>query len=192
MLAVRNRIVVLGLIFASVGLSGCKLGCVENVDNTLQHGWQGIFDVRIQRIPESCATFAAVAGANYVISSRRGTFEDWKQIASIHYDDPIDIPNDAVVIVSEYVAFAFLVDKYVITTDSGDTWSIWGVQTDLPDWKRPSDQYFNWAKIDRVEMKQDGSGTMFLKRPTDRNGGAIGLIQQLRTSDFGKTWVPQY
>ena len=161
--------------------------CQEGVDSTVQNGWPGSFDVRIEKIPESCAFFAAVAGANYRISSKQTGENAWRQIATVHHDDPLDVPIDHVVVVNKDVAYVFWHNIYAVTTDRAQTWTIWSAEKDLVDWKRPEDRYPHWADIEKIDLRRDGSGTMYL----DRNDKSLDLIRKLSTKDYGKSWTPQ-
>ena len=105
--------------------------CQEGVDSTVQNGWPGSFDVRIEKLPESCAFFAAVAGANYRISSKQTGENAWRQIATVHQDDPLDVPIDHVVVVNKDVAYVFWHNIYAVTTDRAQTWTIWRAEKTL-------------------------------------------------------------
>jgi len=180
------RILPAGLIFIDflVGLGSCKPGCVETVDRTRQNGWQGSFVVRIERTPESCALFAAVAGANYLISSRQGPTGEWKKIAVVHHDDPLEIPKDSIVVLNENVAYAFLFWEYVVTVDGGESWRTFDVNKRVADLEPSQGEYGNYAAFQNVEIKDDGRGKMYLERARLDNGA----VTLLTTNDFGQTW----
>lgn len=160
---------------------------VENADYTYQNGWQGEnpFEIRLERIPEKCIFMPALGGANYIFSTRPNGSEKWQTVFTTHHDDLIDISSDNVRVLNEKVAYTFVIQKFAATTDSGKTWKIWSPSKDLIDWKRSGDEYPNWALIEQVEIKEDGSGKIELNR-FDKEG----LIKELRTKDFGQTWNP--
>jgi hypothetical protein len=162
--------------------------CVESADYTYQNGWQGknAFEIKAERMPERCILFPVTGGANYIFSSRQGTSENWQQIMTVHRDDPVEIPNESIEILNEKIAYIFMANKYAVTTDRGKTWKIWDAQKDLIDWKRTRDKYPNWASIERIYLRQDGSGEMKL----DRFYSKENLIKDLHTKDFGKNWNP--
>ncbi len=167
-------------------LLGCKPFCVEEVDISVQDGWIDSFQIKIDRIPESCAFFGAIAGANYVISLQSKRSSNWQQIVKIHHDDPLYVSSDNIRIVNEQVGYSFWVNTFVVTTDGGQTHSIWSVEKDLPDFKLPEKQYSNWATIEHITVLQDGTGHMWLKRSQNEND----TITRLATTDFGQNWTP--
>ena len=172
------------LIVAMVGFSACKLGCLERVDKTLRNGWQGSFDVRIERTPEACALFAAVSGANYLISSRRGTSGEWKKIAIVHHDDPLEIPKDSIVVKNENIAYASLFRLFVVTVDGGKSWKTFDIDKRLPGMEPSQGQYRNWVVIKNIDIADTGLGKMYLERSRYDNGAATVLS----TTTFGQDW----
>ena len=102
------------------------------------------------------------------------------------FDDPIELRSEYIHIVNENTAYIFIIDRYAVTTDSGKTWKIWNAEKDLTDWKRGEDEYPNWAKIDEINLGENGNGKMKL----ERINGKKGLIKELHTDNFGKTWIP--
>ncbi len=185
-----KRILPVSIIFlaSAIGFWKYQNPCVESIDSTYQNGWQGEnpFSIKVERVPESCSFAAVVAGANYIFSARQGNSENWHEIMTYRFDDPIELKSEYVRIVNENTAYIFIIDRYAVTTDSGKTWKIWNAEKDLTDWKRAEDKYPNWAKIDEINLEENGSGKMKLERV---NSGK-GLTKELHTNNFGKTWIP--
>jgi hypothetical protein len=92
-------------------------------------------------------------------------------------DDPESIPENSINIVNDNVAFAYFGWKFGVTTDSGESWSIWdgSRQLDLP-----FSAHFGF--IQKVEIMPNGHGQMIIvSAKGDR-------ISRLSTIDFGRSW----
>jgi hypothetical protein len=152
-----------------------KEPCIGNVDLTRQNGWQGVFDVKAERKLEKCSF---VPGAYYVFSSRQGQLENWQEIMTFRHDDPIDISSENIHTVNDKVAFVFLGWKAAVTSDAGMTWNLWSAEKDIVNWRG-----VNYGLIEKINMLENGNGTMILDPIPDRNEP-----KELYTSDFGKTW----
>lgn len=149
--------------------------CIENTDYTLQNGWQGIFDVKVERKREKCSF---VPGAYYVFSSRQGSSENWQEIMTFRHDDPIEVPDKNVRIVNDKVALIFMGWKSAVTLDSGKTWNLWDAEKEIPNW-----QCCPYGLIKEVTMSENGEGIIILDVRPGKN-----QPKELFTSDFGKTW----
>ncbi len=182
---ILKRILPISVILLAVLAAFCRYQepCLGNIDITHQNGWQGIFVIKVERRLEKCKL---LPGAHYTFLSRRGNSENWQEIMTFRYDDPIGVSSENIHIVNDKVAYIFLIDRYAVTTDSGKTWKIWDAEKDLTDWKRAEDEYPNWARIVEINIAENGSGKMKLERLS----GKKGLIIELNTDDFGKTWIP--
>jgi len=122
-----------------------------------------------------------VGGAYYDFRSAPISSENWQTIMTFRHDDPVPIPRKNVRFVNEEVAYAFMGWKYVITTDSGKTWSLWNAEKDLARW-----QCCNYQLIKDVEVKRNGSGKMIMEPIPGRRGE----LPELHTTDFGRHWTP--
>jgi|SRR5215467_5465031 len=140
--------------------------------------WSGkTLRFRVEAYGES--TF--VGGAYYDFRATPVNSENWETIMTFRHDDPVPIPRGNVRFVNNEVAYAFMGCKYVITSDSGKTWNLWNAEKDLPGW-----QCCNYQLIDEVQLNPDGLGRMILKPIRGRRGE----LPELRTTDFGRHWVP--
>jgi hypothetical protein len=132
------------------------------------------FKVRVNKYAEESGGF--VAGAYYAFESTRVVSDKWKEFMIIHHDDPDPIPHEQVRFVNDQVGYVFMVYKYAVTTDSGDTWALWDIVKDLPDWQRSR------AAIKEVQIAPDGSGKMILTPFTNQPA------PELHTKDYGRHW----
>jgi hypothetical protein len=154
--------------------------CTEKVDSTYQGAWQNTFAVKAERKPEFCAFGAAFAGANYIFSARQENSENWREIMTVHLDDPVEISSKSLRIFNENTAYVFMNSKYMVTTDKGITWKTLDVRKDL------SLQGFSKAqRISRVNINEEGFGMMTIQAVGD-NGRDIEL--PFLTRDFGQSW----
>jgi hypothetical protein len=149
--------------------------CIGKTNSTYQNGWQGSFEVKVERKPEKCGI---VAGAYYIFSSRQGASGNWQDIMMFRHDDPIDIPKENLQIVNDKVAFVFMGWKAAITSDAGKTWNLF-------DAEKSSEfrNLVNYRLIEKVEILPNGTGKMILD-PVSNEDKTI----ELYTSDFGKNW----
>jgi hypothetical protein len=93
-------------------------------------------------------------------------------------DDPGPIQREHVQFVADSIAYAFGHTNYVVTTDSGKTWSEWDAKKALPN---PAA-----CAIQKVQISDDGTGNMVVWwRRTHENGG----LSDLGTTDFGVHWT---
>ena len=122
-----------------------------------------------------------MAGANYIFQVKQGNAENWREIMSFEYDDPIDISKENIHLLNENVAYIFFGRRFAVTTDNGRNWKIWDAKKDLPNW-----ECCTYDFIKSVNLLEDGSGTMTLKPDSNKRGE----ISELKTKDFGKTWTP--
>jgi len=97
---------------------------------------------------------------------------------TFRHDDPIDISSENIHIVNDKVAFVFLGWKAAVTSDAGMTWNLWSAEKDIVNWRG-----VNYGLIEKINMLENGNGTMILDPIPDRNEP-----KELYTSDFGKTW----
>jgi hypothetical protein len=172
-----KRILPVSIIFLAsvIGFCRYKTPCVGNIDITHQNGWQGIFDVKVERKREKCGF---VPGAYYTFSSREGNSENWREIMTFRHDDPIDVSSENIHIVNDKIAFVFMGWKAAVTSNAGKTWNLWSAEKDVVNWKG-----VNYELIEKINMSENGNGIMILNPIPDRNEPKM-----LFTTDFGKTW----
>ena len=176
-----KRILPIGIILLSVliGFWYFQNPCIETVDITSIESWKDGFEVKAERIPESCSFGAVFAGANYIFSARVENSENWQKIMTIYHDDPIDIPRESLKIINEKVAFAFMYNKLAVTNDGAKTWNMWDV-TKLPNWDSDDLGY-----IENVEISADGIGSVKLK-PISQDVNKV--VPEFYSNNFGKIW----
>lgn len=136
------------------------------------------FWVRVTEHPEANAS-AFVAGSFYFFDSGPAETGPWRNILSVHLDDPDPIPTNNVRFVNAKIAYVFLYDKLAVTTDGGMLWSSWELAQGNPEW-RPKR-----AIIRDIILSADGTGTMKIEVFASR------AKITLRSNDFGKSWEQQ-
>jgi hypothetical protein len=135
------------------------------------------FSVRITQFAEEGGF---LPGAYYRFeSSTKGTAA-WHEIATFRTDDAIDLPQDQVRFLNDEIGYLFLGWMYAVTTDGGQTWSVWDAKRDLPGWV--GDDY---GLIEDVTIERDGTG-----RTQSAPGGDRMQRRLLRTKDYGRHWFP--
>jgi hypothetical protein len=100
-----------------------------------------------------------------------------REIMTLRHDDQVPIPVNQIEFVNERIGFVFMGWKYAVTTDGGDTWSVWDAKRDLPDW-----QCCNYGLISAVKVTTDGTGIMKLNPISGRQGE----VPELKTKDWGR------
>ena len=137
----------------------------------------GRFSIRVTAFDESGA--GMVPGAYYKFESAQGAGPDWREVMTFRHDGPVPIPRDQVRRAGESVAYLFMGWMYAVTTDGGDSWTVWDAARDLPGWR-----CCNYGLIQDVALNADGTGTMTCKVID----AGRGEIPTLVTTDFGRTW----
>ena len=126
----------------------------------------------------------ALPGARYVFQSSAAGSEDWHEILTFKADQAISIPRNQIRLMNDRVAYAFIGNYYMATTDSGRTWFVWDANTELPV-EQMMDRYNLWPAITTIDMQSDGAGRMTLYQySNERKRGP-----DLHTLDFGRRWT---
>jgi len=118
-------------------------------------------------------------GTYYVFESARAGSDAWREFMTLRHDDRPEIPKDQVRFVNDNVGYVFMGWMFAVTTDGGNTWSIWDATRDVPDW-----QWSKYGVIRDVRLELDGSGKMVLEPVDDANR----KVPEFRTNDFGRHW----
>lgn len=121
-------------------------------------------------------------GARYVFQSAPIGSENWNEILTVSVDDAIPIPRDQSSFVLDHVGYMFFSNYYMVTIDSGRTWSVWDANKDLPVEHK---QYNLWPAVKKVKMRADGVGTMTLYQWISKEDKGPDLV----TSDYGEHWT---
>jgi hypothetical protein len=131
------------------------------------------FRIRVTSYEEEDAN---VSGTYYVFESTSKGSAAWHEIMTLRHDDRPDLPKNQIRFLNEYL---FMEWMYVVTTDGGNSWSVWDATRDVPDWE--------WSKngiIRDVRIEPDGSGVMLLTAIADPNSKS----PTFRSHDFGRHW----
>jgi len=99
---------------------------------------------------------------------------NWEEVFVEEHDDRFEPNSDNILILSSSEAFIFVINKYAVTIDQGQTWETFNLD-DLGSLSEPS------CGIDQVLLRKDGSGEMRLKCSGSR----------LITKNFGRSWKRQ-
>jgi hypothetical protein len=100
---------------------------------------------------------------------------------TVRLDGLASIPVGSVRFVSDQVCYVFLGWMYAVTTDGGDSWSVWDADT-LTDDLDCCDSHLT----QEVDVRPNGEGRMTTK-PLRIKGEEV---RAFHTSDFGRTWIP--
>lgn len=137
-----------------------------------------VFKVRISAYREK-DVFSVLAGRYYEFQSSSVVSPHWKTIMTFRHDDPVPIPREQVRFVNDQICYVYMGWVYAVTTNGGDTWSVWNAEKDLPNW-----ECCNYSLIRDVSLNSQGIGNMIL-RPISGRRGEIPL---LKTLDYGRHW----
>jgi hypothetical protein len=92
----------------------------------------------------------------------------------------MSIPHDQIRFVLDHVAYVFIGNFYMVTTDSGRTWFVWDANKELPA-EQFMQRYNLWPAIKEMNVQSDGTGTMRLYSYLNKR--EIGRTSMLRTTD---------
>lgn len=134
------------------------------------------FRIRINKHIERGGFMAVLNGAYYVFQSAALGSDQWQDITTYRYDDPIDIPRNHVRFANEKVAYVFMFDMYAITQDGGASWKISDIDNYLP--SEPK-----CGSIKDLRVDSDGVGEVKLQCYAKQNSFKV-----LETKDFGRNW----
>jgi hypothetical protein len=140
-----------------------------------------VFRVRVSAYHDSQPL--TLPGARYVFRSASVDSDKWKEILVYKADQPVSLRDGHIRFVQDRIAYAFVDNYYMVTTDGGQEWFVWDANKQLPveELKR---RYNLWPAITGVEMSPDGRGSMtlvsFLSNRTPK--------PKLSTSDYGHHW----
>lgn len=118
------------------------------------------------------------AGVYYTFQSFDSDWSEWQSIMTSRHDQSLPIPTDSVVFLTDTTAYAMMGSMYAVTTDGGDTWSVWDAERDF-EMGRLSDHWI----IGHVGIAASGNGTMKLWASAQPSETFV-----LHTSDFGRNW----
>jgi hypothetical protein len=139
------------------------------------------FRIRVSAYHDSAPL--SLPGALYVFRSAPLNSESWHEILTYKADEPVSITDDRIRFVHNHIAYAYLGNYYMVTTDSGSKWFVWDANKQLPV-QEIMQQRNLWPAIKAIEMQPDGRGTMTLFPYL--NKGEKG--PSLKTSDYGYHW----
>src|SRR5688500_13034429 len=116
-------------------------------------------------------------GAFYVFESSPIGSTEWREVMSLHADDPNPIPRSVGGIINQQTGYIYMQNLYALTTDGARTWSIWYAAKELQD----RQDIFS-RSIEVVEVAADGAGRMRLYAfPREST-------TYLVTKDYGQHW----
>lgn len=118
---------------------------------------------------------------SFVFEAKAQGSSEWHEIMRTREDEDVPIPREQVRLISDRAAYVFMTDKYAITTNSGDSWSIWKADDGITSLKYPGEFF-----IKEVLVNPDGSGALVLA-----SSSAARQTVQFRTNDFGHSWTPK-
>ena len=136
------------------------------------------FRIRVDKHIERGGLLAALNGAYYVFQSESGkNSNQWREVMTIHLDDPDDIPREQVRFAGDKVAYFYMNSDYAVTNDAGESWRIFKVcefLTSREDCKGIKD----------LRIDADGKGEVKIDSPAKHKDD----LKVLETSNFGRSW----
>jgi len=133
------------------------------------------FKIRIDRHAQANGNYF-VPGAYYVFQSAASGSDQWREITTFRFDDPIDIPRNQVRFANEKVAYVFMIDMYAVTQDGGVSWNIYDIDNYLSKDKK-------CGSIEDLRIDANGDGEVKLKCYAKQDSFKV-----LETTDFGGRW----
>ncbi len=133
------------------------------------------FKIRIDRHAQANGNYF-VPGAYYVFQSAASDSDQWREITTFRFDDPIDIPRNQVRFANEKVAYVFMIDMYAVTQDGGTSWNIYNIDNYLSKDEK-------CGSIEDLQIDAYGVGEVKLNCYDKQDSFKV-----LETTDFGGRW----
>lgn len=160
--------------------------CSEVTDLTRQEGREGNYEVKIERVVKTCGFLSKTGGADYVFYTRTVSSE-WNEELTLPQDELLPIPADAIKIVSDKIAYAFLFNTLITTSDAGQTWSTWVLSAQKLETETMYEKDIAWTGIKTVSINEDGTGDIAIY---GKGKSSNEVTVMMRTRDFGSSWQP--
>ena len=120
-----------------------------------------------------------LSGAYYKFQSSIKGSTKWNEVMVFRHDDIVPVPKSQIRFVSNQVGDIFMGWMYAVTTDGGNSWSVWNAENDLPNW-----ECCNYKLIKDISLSSTGIGMMTLSPISGRRGE----VPVLHTKDYGRHW----
>jgi hypothetical protein len=179
----KQVIIVLASIVIVIGLAAAVYRLVPHKGEIVDT-WQSSnspFGTRIIKQMERGGFAPVLDGAYFDFQAMPAGSDSWREIMTLRYDGPIDIPTKNVSFVNDTVANVFLGWRYAITTDGGSSWRVSSPRDFLP---ADQAEQCKYNCIDSIQMNSDGSGLIYLHII----GRPVNETTVLETKDFGMSW----
>lgn len=137
------------------------------------------FVLRVTALTEKTFFFQTLSGAYYIFETKAKNEADWREIMVFRDDDPLPINEHSIQFLNERIAFAYMGWMYAVTTDGGETWSVWNGQDFHLEEGR-----MGFDAIQDIHLFENGQGLMKL-----RVIGGSRDVTILRTNDYGVSWI---
>ena len=98
-------------------------------------------------------------------------------IFSVRLDNKVNVGGEQAQFINDKICYLFLAGKYAVTTDGGDSWSVWDAERDYGNCLCD-----NCYCIQDVKLLPDATGIMKVKLVSEDK------VVELQTKDFGKHW----
>jgi hypothetical protein len=159
----HSRLAALGIILlVSMSSLSCVIFTRPHRSTAPLEAWlteNKAFRIRVTSYEEKDAN---VSGTYYIFESTSKRSTAWHEIMTLRHDDRPDLPKDQIRFLNDETGYLFMEWMYAVTTDGGNSWSVWDATRDVPDW-----QWSKYGVIRDVRIELDGSGTMLLKPIAD-------------------------
>ena len=154
-------------------------GCVTQRGDRVIRAWETAnktFKIRVNEYDEQ----RSIVLPHYYYRFEGAGIESngWQEIMTVRTDEDIEIPKDQVRFVNDRVGYLFMLGKYAVTTDSGNSWQVWDSDQSAPNHRYPNERF-----IKEVNVNSDGNGTIQLASRSDPKDTI-----ELRTNDYGVSW----
>lgn len=160
----------IGLITLVLGVSitgGYYL--ISNINNKSTDKWvQSGNSFKIQVLRETTFTFQY----RFVFQTSLNNSNEWETVYTYTQDEPQPISEKNIQIIDESMGYFYFGSVYAVTKDKGLSWTFFDV-----------DKNSDFAKIETVNIKNDGSGIITLV-----NKKRIKDIPVFYTKDYGQSW----
>jgi photosystem II stability/assembly factor-like uncharacterized protein len=95
----------------------------------------------------------------------------------VELNDDRPIPKDQVQFINNQIGYVYMNSFYAVTTNGGQTWSVWNAVEALPGWNK------SYLYIQDVDISPSGKGTLKLLPFTSGQAGPT-----LHTDNHGQQW----
>jgi len=157
--------------------------CAEPRRGGVIESWEtanNTFRVRVTVYGEGNSQQVYQNGAHYTFASAPAGSDHWVEFFVPYLTRREPIARDHIRFVNDNVGYVFWKQWYLVTTNSGRTWTSWNSPKYL---SNPAD--VQCCEIENVNISADGKGLMEVHAPNGQGKTMIELV----TQDYGQHWA---